>query len=95
MAAEVAAFEADHVDALKELIESEDIDCDFVVTRTIDVHFNSRHCAELKAGYDKLLRAKVPATQKAFYVDERAAEGVSACIAVTDWSSNVPIRSRE
>lgn len=76
-AGEVAAFEASHVDALKELIEQEGIDCDFVVTRALDVQFSDEHCQRLKAGYDKLLDAGVAAAKNTFYVPQKAAEGVS------------------
>lgn len=76
-AAEVADFEASHVDALKALIEKEDIECDFVVTRAIDVQLDTEHCQRLKSGYDRLLGAGVAATKNAFFIPEETAEGVS------------------
>ncbi|KAL1297502.1 hypothetical protein AAFC00_005021 [Neodothiora populina] len=76
-AAEVANFEASHVPALKAFIEKEEIDCDFVVTRAIDVQLSSAHRERLKAGYEKLLHAGVEATKNVFYASESTAEGLS------------------
>ncbi|KAG0689589.1 hypothetical protein C6P40_004795 [Pichia californica] len=39
-AAEISNFEYDHTKAMKELVEEEKIDCDFVITRACDVHFD-------------------------------------------------------
>lgn len=75
-AAEVADFEAKHIVALKELIEKQNIDCDFVVTRAMDVQFSESHCRKLKAGYDNLLKSNVDATRGTFYSPEETAEGV-------------------
>lgn len=74
----MASFEAEHVDVLKEFTEREGIDCDFVITRSIDVHLDKELCSELKAGYDHLVRAGVRTAQKTHYIHEKAAEGVSA-----------------
>lgn len=75
-AAEVAAFEASHVPALKDFIEKEGIDCDFVVTRAMDVQLSDEHCQRLKAGYDKLVAAGNESTKNAFFVSGKDAEGV-------------------
>ncbi|TGO84309.1 hypothetical protein BPOR_0521g00030 [Botrytis porri] len=52
--AEIAEFEIAHVQALKELILHEKIDCDFTLTRTCDVWNNQSAADEAKAIYDRL-----------------------------------------
>ncbi|TGO44707.1 hypothetical protein BCON_0472g00030 [Botryotinia convoluta] len=52
--AEIAEFEIAHVQALKELILRENIDCDFILTRTCDVWNNQDTDDEAKAVYDRL-----------------------------------------
>ncbi|KAF7910336.1 uncharacterized protein EAE98_012152 [Botrytis deweyae] len=53
--AEIAEFEIAHVQALKELILREEIDCDFTLTRTCDVWNNQNAADEAKDVYDRLL----------------------------------------
>ncbi|TGO11851.1 hypothetical protein BTUL_0100g00290 [Botrytis tulipae] len=52
--AEIAEFEIAHVQALKELILREKIDCDFTLTRTCDVWNNQDAADNAKAVYDRL-----------------------------------------
>ncbi|KAM0133829.1 hypothetical protein ACHAO1_005950 [Botrytis cinerea] len=52
--AEIAEFEIAHVQALKELILREKIDCDFTLTRTCDVWNNQDAADEAKAVFDRL-----------------------------------------
>ncbi|ETS81355.1 hypothetical protein PFICI_06357 [Pestalotiopsis fici W106-1] len=54
-AIECARFEQQHVSALKELIESEDIDCDLILTRCIDVFLDETFLNETR---DKLAELK-------------------------------------
>lgn len=47
--AEIANFEYEHLAAFKELIEEENIDCDFVLTRAMDIHLSpasNKKCLE-------------------------------------------------
>ncbi|KAM0433541.1 hypothetical protein ACHAPT_004421 [Fusarium lateritium] len=55
-AAELAAFEAAHVYAVKDLVESENLDCEFHLTRALDVYLNSKHAEEVQATYKSLSR---------------------------------------
>lgn len=76
-AAEVAAFEASHIEELRTFVEKEKIDCDLVITRAIDVQLSNEHSIRLKDGYDKLLHAGVVPTSDVSYIPEKDAEAVS------------------
>jgi hypothetical protein len=75
-AAEAAAFEAEHVNAIKDLVEKEKIDCDFVVTRAADVQLREPIRDKLKAGYDRLVKSGVAATKDVFFTSGDTAEAV-------------------
>jgi glycine/D-amino acid oxidase-like deaminating enzyme len=75
-AAEVAAFEAKHVSFLKEFIEKEKIDCDYSVTKAIDVQLDDDHTKRLKAGYEKLIKEGCAPTTAAKYIGTNEAEKV-------------------
>lgn len=75
--AEASAFEMAHVDAIKVVVEKENIDCDLVVTRTFDVQFDSSTRGQLKAGYDRLIGSDVAAARGVQYVAGKKAEAVS------------------
>ena len=54
-AAELAEFEIAHVQAIKEVVEKEKIDCDFTLTRTVDVWANQDAADKAKGVYDKMV----------------------------------------
>ncbi|KAK4505526.1 hypothetical protein PRZ48_003489 [Zasmidium cellare] len=76
-AEEVASFEARQVKEIKDLVEKENIDCDFVVTRASDVCLYEDANQELKRGLDQLTKAGISTADGVFYSDSRTAEGVS------------------
>jgi hypothetical protein len=77
-AAEVAAFESANVKAVAEYIQENKVECDFVLTRAIDVQLSRDHQRRIKAGFDKLSAAGVKATKDTFSVSEEGpAEMVS------------------
>lgn len=76
-AEEVASFESRQVKEIKDLVEKEHIDCDFVVTRASDVCLFEEARADLKGGLDLLTAANVSTADDVFYSDQRTAEGVS------------------
>ena len=76
-AAEVANFEAANVDAVADFIRDQDIDCDFVLTRALDVQLSTRLQDDAKAGYDLLLKEGVEATKKTYCSPPEFAERVS------------------
>ncbi|KAL4985439.1 FAD dependent oxidoreductase-domain-containing protein [Aspergillus falconensis] len=86
-AAEVAEFEARHVDAVASLVKRENIDCDLVVTKAIDVMLDEDYAAALKRGHDKLVEGGVePAKQTRYFGPQEAGKvsgikGARACFA--------------
>lgn len=75
-AEEVASFEARQVKEIKDLVEKENIDCDFVVTRASDVCLYDEAHQELKKGLEQLTKAGISTAEGVFYSDSRTAEGV-------------------
>ena len=84
-AEEVASFEARQVKEIKDLVEKNNIDCDFVVTRATDVCLYDEANRDLKKGLDKLTKAGVSTADGVFYSDGRTAEGVSMSQCVRYW----------
>ncbi|KAI1052406.1 hypothetical protein LB507_007512 [Fusarium sp. FIESC RH6] len=76
-AAEIADFELANVEAVKNYIQGQNIDCDFMMTQAVDVQLSEDHNRALKSGYDQMVNTGVDATKKAFYVDGKYAEMVS------------------
>lgn len=76
-ACEVANFEASHVTTLKDLVDRENIECDYVVTKAMDVQLNADHCKAMKVQYDHLIQEGCQATQETEYVGKPDAEQVS------------------
>lgn len=54
-AARIINFEFDHIKAIKDLVEEEKIDCDFVLTRSCDVHLNTAAAEKAVANYKSML----------------------------------------
>lgn len=77
-AVELADFEISHVWALKELIEMEDIDCDFTLTRTMEVFCNPEAAAKAKKVYDTMKSHNVSYMKDVFFHYGPKAEGVSS-----------------
>ena len=74
-AAEVARFEASQIFAVKALVEKEKIDCDFVLTRAIDVTFDPELAKKSKDDYDFLVKAGVASLDDVQYTSGKNAEG--------------------
>ncbi|KAI7759779.1 hypothetical protein LZL87_009102 [Fusarium oxysporum] len=75
--AEIAEFELANVEAVKNYVLDNKVDCDLMITQAVDVQLSEEHNALLKAGYDKLVKAGVSATKNAFHVDSKYAETIS------------------
>ncbi|KAL6251130.1 hypothetical protein RBB50_001338 [Rhinocladiella similis] len=76
-AAEVAAFEIAHLSAVKDLVEKEQIDCDFTLTRSIDVWCNEGAAIKAKE-FNAMLRSRGLAHMKdVFFMYGKDAEGFS------------------
>ncbi|KAL5335906.1 FAD dependent oxidoreductase-domain-containing protein [Aspergillus crustosus] len=83
-AKEVAEFEARHVDAIQEVVEKENIDCDLSVTEAVDVQFSELHARNLKDKYDRLVASGCEPTRKTKYTgpeDAEAFSGVKGAVA--------------
>ncbi|KAH7148212.1 FAD dependent oxidoreductase-domain-containing protein [Dactylonectria macrodidyma] len=76
-AAELAAFEASHVLAVKDLVESENLDCDFHLTRAVDVYLDPEHASRTEAAYRELVKAGVVNLRDVAFVSKDDAERVS------------------
>lgn len=81
--AEIAEFEIAHVQALKELILREKIDCDFTLTRTCDVWNNQDAADEAKAVYDRLcLKPELSYMEDVQFTTGEDAETVSSVLLI-------------
>jgi hypothetical protein len=76
-AAELAAFEASNVYAVKKLVETEGLDCDFQLTRSLDVYLDKRHAEETEAAWRKLKSDGVADMSDVAFIPENDAERVS------------------
>ena len=76
-AAELAEFEISHVPALKQFIESENIDCDFVLARSVDVWSNQEAADTAKQSYDEMVNHKLEYMKDVFFQYGPQAEAFS------------------
>lgn len=74
---EIAQFEISHINAIKKVIEKENIDCDFTLTRTIDVWCNEDSAKQAKHVYDQMVARNFEYMNDAIFYNGKAAEGVS------------------
>lgn len=72
VAAECGKFEADTLRAVKALVEEEQIDCDFVLTRAVDALMNDSIHERMKAGADLLRKSGVEVMKDVFYEGDSA-----------------------
>lgn len=76
-AAEVATFEAKHVRVIEDFVKKEKIDCDYTVTKAVDVQLNEAHFNKLKEGYGRLMAGGSQATAGVQITEKKEAEAVS------------------
>ncbi len=72
-------FEKQHLKAIADLVREEEIDCDFVMTRSNFVVTFDEGRDELKRRLDALTKAGLP-TEDVFYSSEKTAESISGII---------------
>jgi len=88
-AVEISRFEIAHIHALKELIEKENIDCDFTLTRTFDVFLDEEQARSSKAAYDRLVTVGLEGMSDVHHTGPQNAEavcgvkGAKACFSFT------------
>lgn len=75
-AEEVASFEVRHLKAVGDVVKKEGIDCDFVLTRSIDVYLEEAGRDATKKKLHSLVEAGVN-VDDVFYCEGETAEGVS------------------
>lgn len=75
-AAEVAQFEASQVLAVKALVEKEQIDCDFVLTRACDATLHEGLAKETEDAFAELAKAGVADLKDVHYTRRKDAERV-------------------
>ena len=77
MAAAISNFEISHIQTLKDLIEKEQIDCDFTLGRSMDVFLDEAHAVEAKAAFDTLKKSGLVSLKDVQYTSTKNAEIVS------------------
>lgn len=75
---ELAEFEVAHLQAIKELIAKEKIDCDFTLTRSCDVWTNQAEADKMKALYETMVGYGFKYMNDVDFIYGKNAEGVSA-----------------
>lgn len=76
-AAELAKFEAAHVYAVKDLVEREGLDCDFNITRALDVFLDPAHAKQTEEAYRELVKANVVDLSDVAFTPKKGAERVT------------------
>ncbi len=74
---EIAEFEVAHLEAIKKVIERENIDCDFTLTRTVDVWINQEAARKAKATYDLMVSRNLKYMDDVFWSKSKDAENIS------------------
>ncbi|PYI15273.1 FAD dependent oxidoreductase [Aspergillus violaceofuscus CBS 115571] len=86
---EIADFEYAHMQALKDLLAEEQIDCDFNITRNMNVYLSEDGGERARLVYEKLLAQGVAVAKDLHYTSAKNAEGISgvkgakACLSYT------------
>ncbi|PWY85786.1 FAD dependent oxidoreductase superfamily [Aspergillus sclerotioniger CBS 115572] len=86
---EIADFEYAHIQALKDLLREENIDCDLNITRNMNAYLDDVSAENARKAYEMLLARGVELAKDLHYTSQRDAEGVSgikgakACISYT------------
>ncbi len=77
MATKIALWEASQVFAVKDLVEKEKIDCEFHLTRAVDVCLDQAHADKSKKEFDQLLASGEPTTRDVHCATGKEAEALS------------------
>ncbi|OJZ81905.1 hypothetical protein ASPFODRAFT_51593 [Aspergillus luchuensis CBS 106.47] len=86
---EIAEFEYAHIQALKDLLREENIDCDLNITRNMNVYLDEESAEKAKLAYEMLQARGVKLAEDLHYTGKRDAEVISgahnakACISYT------------
>ncbi|KAJ4346323.1 uncharacterized protein N0V89_010252 [Didymosphaeria variabile] len=77
VAEHVASFEARQVDAIRDLVSCEDVDCDFEETTVMDVCLYDKGREKIKADLERAVDADISTASNIGYYEDREAEEVS------------------
>ncbi len=75
-AVEISKFEIAHIQAFKELIKKEHIDCDFTLTRTFNVLLNEEQVQRSKAAYERLVTVGLEELSDALHRSQKRRSGL-------------------
>lgn len=76
IANEIAEFQLKHVQAVKDLVEKENIDCDFHVTRACDVFLDQAYADKITAAFHRIKAEGATCVKQVQYVGPKNAEQV-------------------
>ena len=76
-AAEMSNFEIAHIQAIKNLVEKENIDCDFTLTRSFDVFMSEAFAKNSKDGFDSLVEKGLTSINDVQFTPAKLAERVT------------------
>lgn len=80
MATKIAIYESSQVLAVKKLVETEKIDCEFHLTRAVDACLDQEHADKSKKEFDILLADGEPTTRDVHCAVGKEAEALSGVI---------------
>lgn len=75
-AAEIANHEIAHVQAIRDLVAKENIDCEFTLTRSFDVFYDEVMAVQAKEAYDVMAKKGLTCINDAHYTPAKLAERV-------------------
>lgn len=76
MAVEISNFEMSHLQVLKDIVEKERIDCEFTLTRSMDVFLEEEPALQCKKAYDLMCQSGVSTMKDVQFTPSQYAEGV-------------------
>lgn len=76
MAVEISKFEISHLQAIKDVIEKEEIDCEFTLTRSMDVFLEEEPALKCKMAYDLMRLCGLTSVNEVQFTPAKYAEGV-------------------
>ena len=75
-AAEISKHEVTHIQAIRDLVDEDHIDCDLMITRSFDVFLDEEHAKASKEEYDKMIKSGITTIKDAHYTPANQAEMV-------------------
>lgn len=76
MAVEISNFDMSHIQVLKDIVEKERIDCEFTLTRSMDVFLEEEPALQCKRAVDVMWQSGVSSMKDVQFTPSQYAEGV-------------------